>query len=118
MIKIAEVLSPHHTPLWNLVRQCGIRYVVGVMDFRKLTWKERLLLAFQGKDRVPDEFLQALRTYKPAGITLFRAFNVENPAQLRGLIDELQAVVQETMQPEQVSVWLRRTDAGKGRTRA
>jgi mannonate dehydratase len=35
MIKIAEILPGTPTPLWNLVRQCGIQYVVGMMD---LTW--------------------------------------------------------------------------------
>jgi len=35
MIKIAEILPGTHTPLWNLVKQCGITYVVGMMDLTK-----------------------------------------------------------------------------------
>ena len=32
MIKVAEILPPQRTPLWAMVKQCGIRYVVGVME--------------------------------------------------------------------------------------
>ena len=53
---------------------------------------QRLLLAFKGKERIPEEFVEALRRYKPAGITLFRPFNVDTPAQVR----RLTAMLQET----------------------
>ncbi len=35
MMRIAEILPPQRTALWNLARQCGIDDVVGVMDFSR-----------------------------------------------------------------------------------
>lgn len=60
------------------------------MDFRKIIG-QRLLLAFKGKDNLPPEITHALEQYQPAGITLFRSLNIENPSQLRSLTASLQA---------------------------
>lgn len=51
---------------------------------------QKLLLTFTGKDRPSREILQAIQLIKPAGITLFRALNVDHPAQLRSLTGALQ----------------------------
>jgi beta-N-acetylhexosaminidase len=52
---------------------------------------QKLLLAFEGKERPSDGILQAMQQGMPAGVTLFRAFNVDNPVQVRELTGSLQA---------------------------
>lgn len=52
---------------------------------------QKLLLAFEGKQQPSDAILQAMQQGMPAGVTLFRAFNVDNPAQVRDLTASLQA---------------------------
>lgn len=51
---------------------------------------QKLLLAFQGHDLLPDQLTDAIQKYRPAGFTLFRAYNLKNPAQVHALTEKLQ----------------------------
>lgn len=51
---------------------------------------QKLLLAFDGKRGVTAELLDALCSYQPAGVTLFRSMNIDTPAQVRALCRDLQ----------------------------
>ncbi len=46
---------------------------------------QRLMLAFRGKDDLSPEIGDAIKKFKPAGITLFRSFNIDNPTQVKNL---------------------------------
>lgn len=59
------------------------------MDFREAVG-QRILLAFDGKERPSVEAINALKNYRPAGISLFRSLNIDNPGQIRQLVDEFQ----------------------------
>ncbi len=50
---------------------------------------QKLLLAFQGKE-INTEMQSALEEYRPAGITFFRSYNVDNPRQVKALTSSLQ----------------------------
>ena len=55
---------------------------------------QKLLLAFDGKEPTP-EIIEALKKYKPAGLTFFRSLNIDSPAQVRQLTDSLQRLAQD-----------------------
>jgi beta-N-acetylhexosaminidase len=52
---------------------------------------QKILLAFAGQAPTP-EIIAALKSYRPGGLTLFRSLNIENPAQVRRLTDDLQRI--------------------------
>jgi len=55
---------------------------------------QKLLLAFHGVELTP-EIHEAIKNYKPAGLTLFRSLNIENSTQVRQLTDSLQRLAQD-----------------------
>lgn len=71
------------------------------MILEKQTWSieedlgQTMMLAFKGKDHLPSEMRDAVRKYRPAGFTLFRAFNIDQPAQVLNLTQSLQKAAQE-----------------------
>jgi len=56
---------------------------------------QRLMLAFRGKDDLSHEIREAIRKFKPAGMTLFRSHNIENPGQVKRLTGQLQSAAHE-----------------------
>ena len=55
---------------------------------------QKLLLAFQGKEPSP-EIIDALKKYRPGGLTFFRSLNIDDPAQVRRLTDSLQRLARD-----------------------
>jgi beta-N-acetylhexosaminidase len=68
------------------------------VDSRKIIG-QRLLLAFKGMDVLTPEIIHAIREYQPAGITLFRSLNIDNPSQLRALTASLKTLARELGYP-------------------
>lgn len=56
---------------------------------------QKLLFAFQGKESLSPEIVQAFNAYHPSGVTLFRPFNMETPAQIKSLTQSLQNLAHE-----------------------
>jgi beta-N-acetylhexosaminidase len=61
---------------------------------------QRILLAFRGKEHVPQDFRDAIKRYGPAGITFFRSLNIDTPQQVQNLTSELQAAAHEAGLPD------------------
>jgi len=55
---------------------------------------QKLLLAFHGKEPSP-EINDALKKYRPAGLTFFRSLNIDDPVQVRRLTDSLQRLARD-----------------------
>jgi beta-N-acetylhexosaminidase len=61
--------------------------------------RQKLMLAFPGKDWPSTELTRFIKEHRPAGVTLYRSLNVENPAQVLELTWGLQQTAQKAGQP-------------------
>ncbi|HKP53577.1 MAG TPA: glycoside hydrolase family 3 protein [Chloroflexia bacterium] len=75
----------------------GDEEVVGELSLEQAIG-QKLLVSFQGHT-LPVSFEELLRRRHIAGVTLFRAFNVQNPAQVRELSAALQRAAAASGQP-------------------
>ena len=60
---------------------------------------QKLLLAFDGKDGPSEQIAREMREYQIGGITFFRRFNVDTPAQVRALTESLQRLARDLHLP-------------------
>jgi beta-N-acetylhexosaminidase len=61
---------------------------------------QQFLLSFEGKDRLPQEFLEVLRRQQVGGVVLFRHQNMGSLVEVRSLTRALQKAARQTGQPE------------------
>ena len=61
---------------------------------------QQFLLSFEGKDRIPEEFLDVLRRQQVGGVVLFRHKNMGSLAEVRSLTRALQKAARQAGQPQ------------------